>query len=232
MGASSSPGGRTKALLAQARAAEIRRTAGVRAFLSFVVILVLLRGLAQGMSSTLRDPSTPFIELVLQALIAGLLLALLWWVWTAAGGRDVRRLQNHLKLESATAQTLDRLEGTAALHDRRVGRYGQHLEHLLVGAHAVAILANLDGPTDEPADAAAAQRKQADALAMAACDLEGMLRAPVLPVLVGEKRDVVARGSSTVLVQPRDQLARLVNELGPEPDEQRTLEVARACPPW
>lgn len=144
----------------------------------------------------------------------------------------MRRLESHVRLETATAQLLDQPEGTAALHNRRVGRYGQHVEHLLIGAHAVAILANLDRLTGAPEDAAAAQRKQADALAMAARDLDGMLRTPVLPVLVGEERDVLARGSSTVLVQPRDQLAHLVDELGQEPDEQRTLEVARACPPW
>lgn len=86
------------------------------------------------------------------------------------------------------ALLLDQLDGTAALHNRRVGRYGQHVEHLLIGAHAVAILANLDRLTGAPEDAAAAQRKQADALAMAARDLDGMLRAPVLPVLVGEAR--------------------------------------------
>ena len=176
MDGSSAPGGRTRSLLSEARAAQIRRTASIRGFLSFVVILVLLRGLAQGMSSTLRvDRSSPFVELGLQVLFVGVLLALLWWVWNAAGGPEVRRLESHLGLEAATAQTLDRLEGTVALHNRRVGRYGQHVEHLLIGAHGY---------------------------------------------------------SSTVLVQPRHELAHLLEQLGPEPDERRILHVARACPPW
>ncbi|HEX6054181.1 MAG TPA: hypothetical protein VFY98_00055 [Intrasporangium sp.] len=162
----------------------------------------------------------------------GLLLALLWWVWNAAGGPEVRRLESHLRLEEATARTLDRLEGTVALHNRRVGRFGHHVEHLLIGAHAVAILANLDGLTDAPADAPAAQRRQSDAVAMAARGLAEMLRSPVLPVLVGDERDVIARGSSTVLVHPRHELARLLDQLGGEPAGQHALEVARACPPW
>jgi hypothetical protein len=183
------------------------------------------------MSSTLRADRS-VVGLGVQVLLAVLLLALLWLVWHAAGGPEVRRLESRLSLEKTTARTLDRLEGTVALHNRRVGRYGHHVEHLMIGADAVAVLANLDGLIDEPADTAAAQRKQADALALAARDLEEALRSPVLPVLVGEERDVLARGSSTVLVLSRDQLARLIEELGHEPDEQRTQEVACACPPW
>lgn len=216
---------------------HINDTWRTRTAISTPVIAGLATSLVHLLTTQMTSASDWPTALIGLAALSLILLAL-WATWTVDVDPTVRTLRAKLRAEMATAAVLDDIAGAVALHDRRLGRFGAHLDHIVVTNNAIAVIGNIPAGGDGVEQDFARRKFLADLLE-AGTFLEGNLKIEAIAFVIEDDpsgRNANSETGSHVSSLPRESLPLRFRELvGDRSADAVSLDlihhVSALCPP-